>query len=181
MAILWFGNANDLDSLKIKDLEDERLNQLVHQDQLVTRMRRAQDEYDGLFESANRPGLPVAERHIAIYNMESVDKRKKKAESELQVVAGQISKIDTFLEIFTLRDDLEKKGVWKTLNDLGEEELDEQITRLSKERKSATLKADRISEMLATNTPDPQVTRSAAFRRIEAELDRAREVENNGD
>jgi hypothetical protein len=178
MAILWFGNANDLDSLKVKDLEDERLNQLVHQDQLVTRLRRAQDEYDGLFESAKRPGLSDAETNIAIYKMESALKRKNKTDSELQVVGGQISKIDTFLDIFSQRADLEKKGIWKTLNELDEEELDEQITRLSKDRKSATFKADRISEMLATNTPDPQVTRSAEFRRIREELDRAREAEN---
>ena len=45
MGILGFGSAKKLTDLKVKDLRKERLRQEVEQDQLVTRVRRAQDEH----------------------------------------------------------------------------------------------------------------------------------------
>jgi hypothetical protein len=53
MGILGFGKAKKLEDLKLKDLKKERLVQEVQQDQLLTRIRRAQEENDGLLEVAS--------------------------------------------------------------------------------------------------------------------------------
>ena len=74
MAILWFSKATKLEDFKVKDLRKERLVQEVQQDQLVTRMRHAQDEYDGILAAAAEPGLGDAELDIAAYKMEQASK-----------------------------------------------------------------------------------------------------------
>ena len=61
MGILWFGKAVSLEDLKEKDLKKERLVQEVQQDQLVTRLKNAQGEYDAILGAASEPGLTDAE------------------------------------------------------------------------------------------------------------------------
>ena len=47
MGILWFGRAKTLEDLNVKDLRKERIRHEIERDQMVARIRRAQDEYDG--------------------------------------------------------------------------------------------------------------------------------------
>jgi len=76
MGILGFGKAKKLEDLKVTDLRKERLVQEVQQDQLVTKIRRAQDEHDGLLDAASEPGLSDAEVDVAAYKMDLVAKRR---------------------------------------------------------------------------------------------------------
>ena len=61
MGILGFGKVQKLEDLKVDDLKKERLTQQVKQDQLLTRLRQSQDQFDGLLEAASEPGLNDAE------------------------------------------------------------------------------------------------------------------------
>ena len=74
MGILGFGRATKLENLKVNDLKKERLVQEVRQDQLLVRLRHAQDQFDGLLESASEPGLSDAEIDVAAYKMSQVTK-----------------------------------------------------------------------------------------------------------
>ena len=77
MGILGFGKVQKLEDLKVDDLKKERLTQQVKQDQLLTRLRQAQDQFDALLEAASEPGLNDAEIDAAAYKMESVSKIKE--------------------------------------------------------------------------------------------------------
>ena len=174
MAILWFGQAKTLDSLKPKDLKKERLVQEVQQDQLVTRIRRAQDEYDGFLDAASEPGLTEAELDISAYKMDLALKRKSKAESDLQGVLTRMQVIDSTLDILNQRSELERKGVWKTINDMSEERLQEQLEEFAIERKEGELNVNRIAEMMEIDTVAVQAHRSAGFRRSREAIEKAR-------
>ena len=80
MGILGFGKVQKLEDLKVDDLKKERLTQQVKQDQLLTRLRQAQDQFDALLEAASEPGLNDAEIDAAAYKMESVSKIKTRLE-----------------------------------------------------------------------------------------------------
>ena len=103
--------AKTLEDLKEKDLKKERLVQEVQQDQLMTRMKNAQGEYEARLAAASEPGLMDAEIEIAAYKMDQAEKRKVKAESDLQHVLPRMSVLDSTLDLLQQRAELEKKGV----------------------------------------------------------------------
>ena len=62
--------------------------------------------------------------------MGRVKKRKTAAENHLQQVITRIQVIDSTVDIFEQRKDLEKKGVWKVIAGMDEERLQEQVGSL---------------------------------------------------
>ena len=165
MGILWFGNVKSIEDFKTKDLRSERLVQEVEQDQLLGRMRRAQDEFDGLLDAASEPGLNDAERDVAAYKMDWANKRKIKAESELQEVLTRLQVIDSTLELLERKAELQTKGIWKKMADLDSDKLGDQLEKLAIERKAGALNVNRIAEVLDTNIVDVRAKRSSGFRR----------------
>lgn len=111
MGILWFGRARTLEDLNVKDLGKERIRQEVEQDKMISRIRRAQDEYDGYLDAASEPYAGDAEIEVSAYKMYRVMKRKAAAENHLQQVIARIQVIDSTVDIFEQRKDLEKNGV----------------------------------------------------------------------
>ena len=67
MGILGFGGVTKIEDLKTRDLKKERLTQEVKQDQLLVRLRHAQEQHDSLLEAASAPGLSDAEVDVAAY------------------------------------------------------------------------------------------------------------------
>ena len=174
MAILWFGKAKNLEALKVGDLKKERLVQEVQQDQLVTRLRRSQDEYDGMLDAASEPGLTEAELDIAAYKMDLAQKRRTRAESDLQQVLTRMQVIDSTLDILNQRAELEQKGVWKTINEMDEDRLQQQLEQFAVERKEGALNVNRIAEMLEVDTLAVRANRTAGFRRSREAIEQAR-------
>ena len=174
MAILWFGKAKNLEALKVGDLKKERLVQEVQQDQLVTRLRRSQDEYDGMLDAASEPGLTEAELDIAAYKMDLAQKRKTRAESDLQQVLTRMQVIDSTLDVLNQRAELEQKGVWKTINEMDEDRLQQQLEQFAVERKEGALNVNRIAEMLEVDTLAVRANRTAGFRRSREAIEQAR-------
>ena len=174
MGILWFGGAKKLDDLKVKDLRKERIRQEVEQDQLVTRIRRAQEEHDGYLDAASEPGANEAEVEIAAYKMDRAMKRKTKSESGLQQVITRIQVIDSTVDILEQRKELEKKGVWKTISNMDEEKLQQQLEAFAVERKESQLGVNKIAEMLEVDDLDVKARRSAGFRRSRQAIEEAR-------
>jgi hypothetical protein len=164
MGILWFGNVKSIEDFKVKDLRSERLRQEVEQDQLLSRMRRAQDEFDGLLDAASEPGLSDAERDVAAYKMDWSSKRRLKAESDLQGVLTRLQVIDSTVDLLESKGELEKKGVWKKMADLDPDALGDQLEKLAIERKKGSLNVNRIAEVLDTNIVDVRAKRSSGFR-----------------
>jgi len=165
MAILWFNKARKIEDFKTNDLRKERIAQEVQQDQLVTRMRRAQDEHDGTLAAAAEPGLSDADLDIAAYKMEQASKRKAKAEAGLQQVLTRLQQIDSIMDILDQKKELQKQGIWKKINDLDQDKLSEQLETIAIERKENGLNANKISEMLETDLTDVRAKHSAAFRK----------------
>ncbi|MEE1567415.1 MAG: hypothetical protein V1246_06350, partial [Arenicellales bacterium] len=70
----------------------------VKQDQLLARVRHAQEQYDSLLEVASEPGLSDAEVDVAAYKMSQINKTKDRAEQELQDVLTRMAVIDSTLD-----------------------------------------------------------------------------------
>ena len=174
MGILWFGKAKTLEDLKEKDLKKERLIQEVQQDQLVTRMKNAQGEYEARLAAASEPGLMDAEIEIAAYKMDQAEKRKVKAESDLQHVLTRMSVLDSTLDLLQQRAELEKKGVWKTINSMDEDALQAQLEDFAADRKGSRLNVNRIAEMLTIDPLDVKASQSPGVLSAKAAIEAAR-------
>jgi hypothetical protein len=174
MGILWFGKAKTLEDLKEKDLKKERLVLEVQQDQLVNRVKYAQAEYDALLDAASEPGLSDSEIDIAAYKMDQATKRKDRAENDLQGIITKMSVIDSTLDLLQQRGELEKKGIWKTINDMDEDALQAQLEQFATERKGSTLNINRISEMLEIDSMAVKSKRSSGFLKSRAAIEAAR-------
>ena len=111
MGLFGFGRARKLQDLKVNDLKKERLTQEVKQDQLIVRIRHAQEQHDGLLESASEPGVTDGEVDAAAYKMGQVNKTKDRAEKDLQEVITRMTVIDSTLDIID-RNRSSKRGVY---------------------------------------------------------------------
>ena len=174
MGILWFGGATSLEDLKENDLKKERLVQEVQQDQLVTRMKNAEGEYDALLEVASEPGLTDAEIDIAAYKMDQASKRKDRTENDLQHVLTRMSVLDSTLDLLQQRAELEKKGIWKTINSMDEDALQAQLEEFAADRKGSQLNVNRIAEMLEVDSMAVKAKRSPGFQKSRAAIEAAR-------
>ena len=180
MGILGFGSVAKLEDLKIDDLKKERLTQEVKQDQLLTRLRQAQDQYEGLLEAASEPGLNDAEIDAAAYKMEMAAKAKTRTEFELQEIITKMTVIDSTVDILNQKQELEKKGIWKKINSIPEEQLEAQLEELAVDRKETAINLNKIVEMFDTDTQSVKANRSADFRRSREAI-MAKRQEKSGD
>ena len=174
MGILWFGKAASLEDLKEKDLKKEKLVQEVQQDQLVTRLKNAQGEYDALLEVASEPGLTDAEIDIAAYKMDQASKRKDRTENDLQGVLTRMSVLDSTLDLLQQRAELEKKGIWKTINSMDEDALQAQLEEFAADRKGSRLNVNRIAETLTIDPVDVKASQSPGVLKAKAAIEAAR-------
>ncbi len=165
MGILGFGGATKLEDLKVTDLKKERLTQEVKQDQLLSRVRHAQEQYDSLLEVASEPGLSDAEVDVAAYKMSQITKARDRAEQQLQEALTRMTVIDSTLDVINQRQELQQKGIWKKINEIPEEELESQIQNLAVDRKESQINVNRIVEMFDVDRQSVQSQRSADFRR----------------
>ena len=170
MGIFGFGKARKIQDLNVKDLKKERITQEVKQDQLLTRIRKSGDQYNALLESASEPGLSDAEIDSAAYKMGQITKTKDRSEKDLQDVMTRLTVIDSTIDIIGQKRELEKKGIWKKINDISVEELESQIEKLAVERKAGHINLNRIVEMFDIDRQMVQSKRSADFRRSKDEI-----------
>ena len=174
MGILGFGKARKLEDLKIRDLRKERLVQEVQQDQLLTRVRRAQGEYDGLLDAATEPGLSDAEIDVAAYKMDLASRRKDKAEADLQRVITRMTVLDSTIDIIQQKAELQRKGIWKSINQMAEDDLEDQIEAIAVQRKESALTLDKIVETFEIDAQSVKAKRTAGFRRSREAILQAR-------
>ena len=107
MGILGFGGVTKLEDMKLKDLKNEHITQEVKQDQLLSRIRRTQEQHDALLETASEPGLNDGEIDVAAYKMGQLAKTRDKAEQELQGVLTRISVLDSTMDILNQKKELQ--------------------------------------------------------------------------
>ena len=165
MGILGFGGVTKLEDLKVTDLKKERLTQEVKQDQLLARVRHAQEQHDSLLEVASEPGLSDAEVDVAAYKMSQITKARDRAEQQLQEALTRMTVIDSTLDIINQRQELQEKGIWKKINEIPEEEMESQIERLAVDRKESHINLNKIVEMFDVDRQAVQSKRSSDFRR----------------
>ena len=165
MGILGFGRVTKLEDLKVNDLKKERITQEVKQDQLLVRLRHAQEQYDGFLEAASEPGLSDAEVDLAAYKMSQMAKAKDRTEVELQQIISRVTVIDSTLDVINQKEELDKKGIWKKINEIPEEALEEQLEALAIERKESQININRIVEAFDVDRQTVQASRGADFRR----------------
>jgi len=148
VGILWFGRAKKLDDLDIKELRNEKSILQVDMDRLSNRMTAAQDERDGLLSAAAEPGVGTAQRQIAAYKMDQAAKLATKTESDLQEVIGKLNSLNALMDVIEAKEELSRKGIWKTLNEMGEEQISAQITEASVQLGEGRNAISLITEML---------------------------------
>ena len=137
-------------------------------------MKNAQSEYEARLAAASEPGLMDAEIEIAAYKMEQAEKRKVKAESDLQHVQTRMSVLDSTLDLLQQRAELEKKGIWKTINSMDEDALQAQLEEFAADRKGSQLNVNRIAEMLEVDSMAVKAKRSPGFQKSRAAIEAAR-------
>jgi hypothetical protein len=165
MGLFGFGKAKRLQDLNVDELKRERLTQEVKQDQLVVRMKHAQEQYDGLLEAASEPGLSDGEIDAAAYKMGQVTKTRDKAERDIQDVIVRMTVIDSTMDVISQKKELEKNGIWKKINAIPEEELEAQLQDLAVNRKESSINLDKIIEVFDVDRQAVQSKRSADTRR----------------
>ena len=165
MGILGFGGATKLEDLKVKDLKKERLTQEVKQDQLLIRIRHTQEQYDSMLEVASEPGHSDADVDVSAYKMSQLSKSKDRAEQDLQEVLTKMSVLDSTLDVINMRKELEKKCIWRKINEIPEEEMELQIGSLALERKESEINLNKIIETFDVDRQTVHAQRSADFRR----------------
>ena len=165
MGILGFGGVTKLEDLKVKDLKKERLTQEVRQDQLLVRLRHAQEQYDSMLESASEPGLSDAEIDVSAYKMSQIAKTRNKTEQDLQETLTRTSVVDSTLDIINQKQELDKKGIWRKINEIPEEQLEAQIESIAIGRKQTQINLNAIVEMFDVDRQTVQSKRTADFRK----------------
>ena len=165
MALLWFGKVAKLEDFKLRDLDKEKLVQQVQYDQLLARQRRASDEADGLLEAASEPGITDAERDLAAYKMARAQKRRLKAESDMQQAITRMDVLDSTIDLLHRKDELKRNRIWDKINSMDQDKLQDQLEVLAIERKKGQVNLDKISEVLDVERFDVSAKRSADFRR----------------
>ena len=73
--------------------------------------------------------------------------------------------IDSTVDVLNQRQELEKKGIWKKINSIPEEQLEAQLEELAVDRKETAINLNKIVEMFDTDTQSVKANRSADFRR----------------
>ena len=73
--------------------------------------------------------------------------------------------IDSTLDLINQRAELEKKGIWKKINSIPEEELEAQLENFAVDRKESQINFNRIVEVFDVDRQAVQSQRSADFRR----------------
>ena len=175
MGILGFGGVTKLEDLKIKDLKKERLTQEVKQDQLLVRIRRTQEQYDSLLEAASEPGLGEGEIDVSAYKLSQLTKLKDRSEQELQNTLQRMTVLDSTLDVLAQKQELQKKGVWKKINEIPEEQLEAQLGDLAVGRKESQINLNKIVEMFDVDRQTVQSKRSSDFHRSRDEIIKRRE------
>ena len=173
MGILGFGRAKKLEDLKIGDLRKERVVQEVEQDKLLSAIRRAQEEYDRRRDAAAEPGVGDAERDVAAYRMTIASKRKTRAEADLQHVITRMTVLDSAMDVIQMKKELQKRGVWKRINELDESALEDQLDSIAIQTKQSTNKLETIVNMLDKDEAEVAFDRGADFDRAREEIERA--------
>ena len=93
--------------------------------------------------------------------MDLATRRKDKAEGELQRVIARMTVVDSTIEIIQRKADLEKKGIWKSINQMSEDDLEEQLEAMAVQRKESDVGLDKIVEMFEIDTQAVKSRRSA--------------------
>ena len=179
MGILGFGRVTKLENLDVKVLKRERITQEVRQDQLMVRLRGAQEQYDSLMELASEPGTSDGEIDVAAYRMSQVLKTKDRAEQDLQQVLSRMSVIDSTLVVLKNKMELEKKGIWKKINEIPEEQLENQLEELAIDGRKSKLNLDRIVEVFDVDQQALQSQRSSGFLKSRREILQMKEKKDN--
>jgi hypothetical protein len=161
MGLFGFGQARNIQDLSIKNLHKERIGQEVKQDQLLARIRKAGEQFDALLESASEPGMTDGDIDAASYSMAQISKSKDRFEKDLQAVMTRITVIDSIRDVKNQKEELEKKGIWKKINEIPEEQLENQLLELSTDRKESQVNLSRIVEVFDVDRQAVRSQRSA--------------------
>lgn len=173
MGILGFGRAKKLEDLKMGDLRKERVVQEVEQDRQLGAIKRLQQEYDRRLEVASDPGVGSAERDVHAYQMSIASKRRTKAEADLQRTITRMAVLDAAMDVLREKRELEKRGVWKRINELDEEALEEQLDAIAIRTKGSSNKVETIVNILGKDEGEVKFDRGPEFDRAREEIERA--------
>lgn len=111
--------------------------------------------------------------------MTQVSKTKDRSEQDLQQVLVKMSVIDSTLDVIGQKTELQKKGIWKKINEIPEEQLESQLEELAIERKEGRVNVDRIAEVFDVDRQAVRSQRSGEFGRArEAILQRREEKDS---
>lgn len=172
MGILGFGRAKKLEDLKMRDLKGARTEEEVEQAKQLRAIKGLQEEYDRRLEVASDPGVGSAERDVHAYQMSIASKRRTRAEAELQRTILRMTALDGAMDVLREKRELKKRGVWKRINELDEEALEDQLHDIAVGTKTSSNKLETIVNMLGKDDGEVKFERGAEFDRARAEIER---------
>ena len=110
--------------------------------------------------------------------MDLAAKRKDKTEAELQRVITCMTVLDSTVDVIERKTELERRGIWKRINEMAEDDLEQQLEAIAIERKESDLTLDKIVEMFEVDAQAVRSSRSAGFRRSRDTILQARETKH---
>ena len=106
--------------------------------------------------------------------MDLASRRKDKAEAELQRVITRMTVLDSTIDVIQQKGELQKRGIWKNINQMAEDDLEDQLEAIAIGRKESALSLDKIVEMFEIDAQAVKAKRTAGFRRSKEAILQAR-------
>jgi len=121
VGFLFFGKEVSLDDLNIKEMREESSKLQVHRRRYGNEMTKAQDERESILRAAREPGVSEGQKENAGYDMNQADRAATRARSKLQDSIEKLNFLSGLIDIAEAAEELKKSGLWKQLNDMGDE------------------------------------------------------------
>ena len=158
MALFRIGRTKPLSDFNLKDLRKESDAVQVSLDLIRVRLRAASEKEQRLKDLMNEPGIPEFEKTQYAYDRKDAQDARIKSESEMQEARTNKAMIDVLVEAL-LDSEKNKSGLWKTLLNMGQDEVNAYLREQAVTRVEATGIADSISEWGAADETEVRANR----------------------
>ena len=101
--------------------------------------------------------------------------------ADLQRTITRMAALDAAMDVLRMKRELEKRGVWKRINELDEEALEDQLDAIAVRTKESGNKLETIVRILEPDAGDVKFERGAEFDRARAEIELAAREKAEGD
>lgn len=163
---MWFKQKNKFknkfNKIKIKDLNNELLEQRVEQDAFTNKIKRQGDTYNSWLESASSEGTTEQEMELAASWMEICESNKSRFEKELHTSINETSLIQAAITIKENESRL-SRGFITELYNASTDEVQITLNELAKISKDRDIRMEDALDLMTKPIISTKASRSPEF------------------